>query len=155
MTERRYTAVPRALCFILKDDDVLLLRGAPTKRLWANRLNGVGGHVEADESIEAAALREITEETGLTVRNLRLRGVLNQPPNPALGTGDANTGVLLCIFTAEAAGGTLTPSAEGTLAWYPQRLFTDDALPELLPDLMEDLRILLPRALAAEQPFCS
>ena len=155
MPDRRYTVVPRTLCFILQGDDVLLLRGAPNKRLWANRLNGVGGHVEAGESIQAAALREIHEETGLTVSHLRLRGVLNQPPNPVLGTGDANTGVLLCIFTAEAQGGTLTPSAEGTLAWYPCRIFMDDSLSEHLPELMDDLRLLLPRVLAADDPFCS
>ena len=124
MPDRRYTVVPRTLCFILQGDDVLLLRGAPNKRLWANRLNGVGGHVEAGESIQAAALREIHEETGLTVRHLRLRGIL-------------------------------TPSVEGTLAWYPRRIFMDDSLSEHLPELMDDLRLLLPRVLAADDPFCS
>ncbi|MBP8252642.1 MAG: hypothetical protein KAX40_09770, partial [Herpetosiphon sp.] len=49
----RWQVIPRVLCFVTAGDDsdryVLLLRGAPTKRIWANRLNGVGGHVERDE----------------------------------------------------------------------------------------------------------
>ena len=47
MIKGRYQVVPRTLCFIIHDDDVLLLRGAPTKRIWPNKYNGVGGHVES------------------------------------------------------------------------------------------------------------
>ena len=35
-----------------------------------------GGHVEAGESITASTIREIREETGLTVSNLRMCGVV-------------------------------------------------------------------------------
>ena len=61
----RYTVIPRTLVFLRNGDDILLLKGAPTKRLWAGRYNGLGGHVEADETIMAGALREVREEAGL------------------------------------------------------------------------------------------
>ena len=61
----RYAAVPRTLTFLLRGDEVLLLRGAPGKGRWARRLNGIGGHVEPGESVLAGALREVREETGL------------------------------------------------------------------------------------------
>ena len=149
MTKIRYTAVPRTLCFITREDQVLLLLGAPTKRLWANQLNGVGGHVELGEDVQTAAIREMREETGLGVANVRLRGVLNIPPGPEQGTPDANTGVLLFVFTAEEAGGVLTESHEGTLMWVSQQ----ELIRGEVPNLVYDLRELLPRALAAEEPF--
>ncbi len=145
----RYLVSPRTLSFIIDGDRVLLLRGAPTKRLWANRLNAVGGHVEAGEDIYTAAVREVQEETGLDVTDVRLRGVVHVAPHPSQGTGDANVGVILFVFTATPAGGTLRSSAEGTLEWHAIAGVCAGGV----PDLMEDLEQLLPRALAAQVPF--
>ena len=130
----RYKAVPRTLCFITHGDEVLLLRGAPTKRIWPNQYNGVGGHVEADEDICTSALREMREETGLDVAEVRLRGIIN------IDAGQ-ETGIIVFVFTARALGRDVRPSPEGTLEWVRQ-----DQAKTL--DLVKDLPELLPRVLA-------
>jgi 8-oxo-dGTP diphosphatase len=138
----RYKAVPRTLSFITHGDEVLLLRGAPTKRIWPNKYNGVGGHVEADEDIYTSAVREMREETGLDVSDTRLRGILN------IDVGQ-ETGIIVFVFTARALGRDARPSPEGTLEWIKQ-----DQLKTL--DLVEDLPELLPRVLAMrpdDSPF--
>ena len=137
----RYHVVPRTLSFITHGDDVLLLRGAPHKRIWPNRYNGVGGHVERDEDVLTAAVREMQEETGLEVRDVRLRGVIH------IDAGDAQTGILLFVFTAAATTRQFSPSSEGTLEWVPQEQVLD-------LDLVEDLPHILPRLLsmAADEP---
>ena len=109
----RYKAVPRTLSFITHGDEVLLLRGAPTKRIWPNQYNGVGGHVEADEDIYTSAVREMREETGLDVADARLRGILN------IDVGQ-ETGIIVFVFTARALGRDVRPSPEGTLEWIKQ-----------------------------------
>jgi 8-oxo-dGTP diphosphatase len=133
LSENRYQWVPRVLCFVTSGPDVLLLRGAPTKRLWAGKYNGLGGHVERGESVHAAALREIREEAGLEVGGLRLRGVITVDAGPAIGIG-------LFVFTAEAQGRAVAASAEGTLHWvrpeHVAELDTVEDLPTLLPYLL-------------------
>jgi len=131
----RWHVVPRTLSFVTCDGDVLLLKGAPDKRIWPSKYNGVGGHVERDEDILQAARREIREETGLEVRDLRLRGVVN------VDAGDAQTGIVLFVFTARATTRQTVESSEGSLEWHPQ-----DRLPH--EDLVDDLATILPRALA-------
>lgn len=141
----RYTVIPRTLVFLRHGDDVLLLKGAPTKRLWANRYNGLGGHVEADETIAAAALREVWEEAGIAaerVADLALRGLVN-----VVGSGAAagGPGVLLCIFVGRTLTRDVVASAEGELEWAPVRdLASVDLVDEdrFLPRLLETERLL-------------
>lgn len=139
----RYSVIPRTLCFITYGEEVLLLRGGPHKRLWAGLYNGVGGHVEAHEDIYSGLLREIQEETGLKVHDVRLRVISH------IDAGDANLGIMIFVFTAVAAGRNVVPSEEGTLEWVPK---TD--LP--VHSMVEDLPLLLPRILAmtpTDPPF--
>lgn len=131
----RYAVSPRVLIFITRPGEVLLLQGAPDKRLWANRYNGIGGHIERGEDVYSAAQRELYEETGITVA-LHLCGLM------MVDTG-TNPGVGLYIFRnleEDAPQGELLPSAEGTLHWVsPAQL-------ESLP-VLPDLPLLLPRVL--------
>jgi len=46
VTRDRYMLIPRTIIFLRRGDFCLLIKGAPTKRLWAGKYNGVGGHVE-------------------------------------------------------------------------------------------------------------
>jgi 8-oxo-dGTP diphosphatase len=130
----RYTIIPRVLIFLTRGEQVLLLKGAADKRLWANRYNGLGGHVEPGETPYQAALREVQEESSLSPRALTFRALIHVTlPEPP--------GVMLFVFVGEAAPGILRDSEEGVPEWVDR-----DAL-EGLP-LVEDLYALLPRVLA-------
>ena len=64
------------LCFLIRGDNILL---AMKKRGFGmGKWNGVGGKVNPDEKIEAAALRELEEEIGVIgkERDLESVGVL-------------------------------------------------------------------------------
>ncbi len=144
--QSRYHVIPRTLCFITCGDDVLLLKGAPHKRVWPNRYNGVGGHVEQGENVLVAALREIREEAGLLLDQLSLCGVLN------VDVGQADLGIMVFVFWGQAHDRQVRPSKEGDLEWIPI-----DDLPQY--DLVNDVPVLLSRVLAMrdgpsrQQPF--
>ena len=114
---------------------MLLIKRSANRRIFPGRYNGVGGHMERGEDPFTCAVREIKEETGLTVQpgDVRLRGVSHID---AGGT----SGIVLFIFTiaVKSQAGTLDECHEGTLHWIP----IDRALD--LP-LVEDLPILWPR----------
>jgi 8-oxo-dGTP diphosphatase len=125
----RYLVIPRVLCFVTSGEDVLLLKGAPDKKLWAGKYNGVGGHVERGESVQVAARREILEETSLAVGDLRLCGVVTIDVESEPGIG-------LFVFTARAASRQFTASAEGALAWVPRTRVAELETVEDLPKLV-------------------
>lgn len=106
----RYVMVPRTLSFIFRGSRVLLIKGAPTKRLWAGLYNGIGGHIERGEDVIGSGLRELREETGIAVKNYRLVGTV---------LVDASDEVGVCVFVLRGDywRGELVHSTEGTLEW--------------------------------------
>lgn len=134
-TDVRYTVIPRVLIFLTRGEEILLLLGAPDKKLWAGKYNGLGGHIEPGETPYQAAVREVQEEAGLTVAVLTLRAVVHATlPEPP--------GVIFFVFVGEAPAGEPRPSAEGIPEWVS--LSSLYALP-----LVEDLPQLLPRVLSS------
>jgi len=137
--QQRYRVVPRTLTFLRRGEQWLLIRRAADRRLWPGLYNGIGGHVEEGEGILASARREVLEEAGVAVDDLRLVGVIH--------ASEGQRGVAVFVFTGVAPTADVIPSAEGSLAWV--------TLSEALGlDLMPDLRHILPRlqALRPDDP---
>lgn len=126
--------IPRTLIFITRGESVLLLKGAPHKRIWANRYNGVGGHIERGEDVITAARREILEETSLEPEALWLCGTVTVDAEESIGIG-------LYVMKAICSEGTPLASDEGELEWVPineiQSKTLADDLPLLLPRVMD------------------
>ena len=65
------------LCYLEKDGCYLMLHRVSKKNdINKDKWIGVGGHFEQDESPEECLLREVKEETGLTLNSWRFRGLI-------------------------------------------------------------------------------
>ena len=82
---------------------------------------GVGGKFEEGESPEECLLREVKEETGLSLTRYRFRGIVTF-------VSDEWGTEYMHLFTADGFTGQLTESAEGVLRWV--RSEEIDALPQ-------------------------
>jgi len=99
------------VCFIFDKThkQVLLLKRArePMKDLYT----GVGGKTEFKESVHESCLREVQEETGLEISNVKLKAVVKTILK------EKNSAWLLFVYTAEAASEKFIECNEGTLNW--------------------------------------
>lgn len=99
------------LCLIQKDGKILLQNRVKTD--WQGYAFP-GGHIEVGESIVDAVVREVREETGLTIYNPALCGVKQFPLK---GGKYENGRYLVFLFRADQFTGEVTSSDEGEMRW--------------------------------------
>ena len=131
-------AISGTLCYIRSNGRVLLQLKA-ADRFGGGFWNSPGGKLVDGESPEAATVREVQEETGLTVRDLRDHGTLifyfGEDEQPKFAVQ---------VFSTERFKGDLTANDEGRLAW-----FDEDRLP--YDQMWPDDRLWVPHMLAGHR----
>lgn len=102
------------LCYIEKDDKYLMLHRVKKENdINHDKWIGVGGKFEKNETPEECLLREVKEETGLTLIKYHFRGIITF-------LSDRWEAEYMHLFTASEFEGTLTECDEGNLEWIPK-----------------------------------
>ena len=100
-----------SLCYILRDGKCLMLhRTKKENDLNHDKWIGIGGKFEDKESPEDCVLREVFEETGLTLTDYRYRGVVTF-------VSDRWPTEYMHLFMATGFTGQLKQCVEGELEW--------------------------------------
>ena len=106
MEHRTENAELTVLCLIQDGNRVLLQNRV--KNDWKG-YTLPGGHVEAGESFVDAVVREMKEETGLSIKNPRIVGIKHFPME--------NGRYIVLLFKATEFEGTVVSSEEGEMEW--------------------------------------
>ena len=102
------------LCYLERDGAYLMLhRIFKKKDANKDKWIGVGGKFEPGEAPEECLMREVLEETGLTLHSYRFRGVLTF-------CSDVWEPEYIFLYTSDDFSGTLRSCDEGTLTWVPK-----------------------------------
>lgn len=103
------------LCHIEKDGKYLMLHRVKKKNdLNKDKWVGIGGKFEDKESPEECNIREVYEETGLTVNSARYCGIVTF-------VSDKWETEYMHIFHTEDFVGTVADCDEGTLEWVDKK----------------------------------
>ena len=99
------------ICYIEHDGNYLMLHRTKKENDQSHdKWLGVGGKFEKDESPDECILREVKEETGLTLTSYQLRGVMTF-------VSDIWETEYMFIYTADRFEGELAECSEGDLQW--------------------------------------
>lgn len=126
------------LCYI-RDAGRVLLQHKAEGRFGGGFWNAPGGKIIDGESPEQAAVREVREETGLTVRDLSDYGAITFYQD-----GIEGPDIHVHVFVAGRFEGALQANDEGPLEWI-----AEDDLP--YDQMWEDDRLWVPHVLAGRR----
>ena len=103
------------LCYIENDDSYLMMHRVKKETdINKDKWIGVGGHFEKDETPQECLLREVYEETGISLDNYRARGLVTF-------ISDKWQTEYMYLYTARAKYDLIEKDCdEGTLEWVPK-----------------------------------
>jgi len=108
------------LCYVKTENQTLMLHRVKKENdMHKGKWNGLGGKMESGETPEECIIREVYEESGLTIQNPTLKGILTFPQF------DDNNDWLAFVFTAHTFTGELIDSDEGVLKWIDNNKLLD------------------------------
>ncbi len=108
MVETFRNPLPTVDVVVIRDGRVLLIERMNPPAGWALP----GGFIDYGESAEAAAVRELEEETGLKVQSLDLLGVYSDPGR------DPRHHTLSVVYWGHAKGEALAGDDAAALNWF-------------------------------------
>ena len=101
------------LCYLNRDNKYLMMHRVKKENdINKDKWIGVGGHFEDGESPDECLLREVKEETGLTLLDYKARGIIT------FIYGE-DVVEYMHLYTSDSFTGTLTDCDEGELVWVP------------------------------------
>ena len=108
------------LCYVQRGGETLMLhRNKNVGKIHDDKWNGLGGKMERGETPEDCVVREVREESGLQIRDPRLKGILTFPDF------DGVDDWLVFVYVAKEFSGRLKlKGPEGRLAWVPNSRIT-------------------------------
>lgn len=116
------------LCMIYTEDKILLQNRI--KKDWQG-YTLPGGHIEPGESFVDAVVREMKEETGLTIRNPKLCGIKQFPIDGGR--------YIVMLYKTDEFSGELVSSEEGKMEWVCRKKLQTV---NLVNDFMELLQVM-------------
>ena len=110
------------MCMICDGNGNVLVQnkvGNPNWHGW----NFPGGHVESGEFVTPSVVREIREETGLSIESPKLCGIKE------FHRSKDGVRYIVFLYTTDKFSGELKSSSEGDIFWYPlEELIKSDKL---------------------------
>lgn len=107
------------LCYIQKNENYLMLHRIKKQNdINKDKWIGIGGKFEEGESPEECALREVKEETGLTLKSYEYRGIVTF-------VSDNNFTEFMHIFWSDDFEGEIIDCDEGKLEWIEKSKLND------------------------------
>jgi 8-oxo-dGTP diphosphatase len=122
-------------CYIFNDGKVLLQKKA--RGFGEGKWNPPGGKLKFAESPERAAVREVNEETGLEVKDLKNVGVLNI-------IDEGGRAFSVYVFITEDFSGVPVNKGEGELKWFDANNIPTD-------EMWDDVAIWFPHVMKGKK----
>ncbi len=118
------------MCMVYKDDKVLVLDKVNDD--W-NGITFPGGHVEKDESFTDSVIREVFEETGLTITSPQLCGIKDW-------TNEDGSRYMVLFYKTNLFEGELKSSDEGKVFWLALKDLPNQTLSLDFMDMLKVFR---------------
>lgn len=119
------------MCLIEDEQGNIVIQKRDPKRYAWSGVALPGGHIEAGESLHGAVVREVYEETGLTISNPRLVGMKHWHTKEGIR-------YLVFLYRTKDFTGEIQSTEEGEIKWVPRK---DLVKLDLAYDMLNLLRV--------------